>query len=150
MPKPDRRRALISAAGLAVGSVATAAFLPEETLLRDRRPERSRVAIVSADLYSESLIDTLVKGLRLFRLSLSGKAVLLKPNLVEYIAGREVNTNSMLVTAAAEAFLRLGVPECSSCGRAGAPAGHLSCTRGERPGRSAARAEAHLCRPQSG
>ena len=109
MPKLDRRRALFSAAGLAVGGLATAEFLPEETLLRDRRPGRSRVAILAAEVYSEHLIDTLMEGLRLFRLSLSGKAVLLKPNLVEYIAGREVNTNPMLVTAAAEAFLRLGV-----------------------------------------
>ena len=109
MPELDRRRALFSAAGLAVGGLATAEFLPEETFLRDRRPERSRVAIISAEVYSEHLIDTLMEGLRLFRLSLSGKAVLLKPNLVEYIAGREVNTNPMLVTAAAEAFLRLGV-----------------------------------------
>ena len=108
MPELDRRRALISAAGLAIGGLATPEFLPEEALLRDRRPERSRVAIMSAEVYSEHLIDTLMEGLRLFSLSLSGKAVLLKPNLVEYIAGREVNTNSMLVTAAAEAFLRLG------------------------------------------
>jgi uncharacterized protein (DUF362 family) len=34
--------------------------------------------------------------------------VLLKPNLVEYIAGVEVNTNPVVVGAAAEAFLKLG------------------------------------------
>jgi uncharacterized protein (DUF362 family) len=34
--------------------------------------------------------------------------VLLKPNLVDYIAGVEVNTNPVLVGAAAEAFLKLG------------------------------------------
>ena len=44
----DRRRAMISAAGLAVGGMATARLLPEEMLLRDRRPARSRVAIISA------------------------------------------------------------------------------------------------------
>ena len=44
----DRRRALISAAGLAVGGMATARLLPEEMLLRDRRPARSRVAVISA------------------------------------------------------------------------------------------------------
>jgi uncharacterized protein (DUF362 family) len=54
------------------------------------------------------LVDVLTRGLRLFNLNLSGKAVLLKPNLVEYIAGAEVNTNPLLVGAAAEAFLRLG------------------------------------------
>lgn len=104
----DRRRALVSTAGLAIGGLAMAQFLPEEIIVHDRRLARSRVAIISAEVYSEHLIDTLMEGLRLFRLSLRGKTVLLKPNLVEYIAGREVNTNPMLVTAAAEAFLRLG------------------------------------------
>ncbi len=108
MVELDRRRALVSAAGLAVGGLATAQFLPEEMLLRDRRPQRSRVAIVSADTYSQRLVDTLTRGLRLFGLALGGRSVLLKPNLVEYIAGVEVNTNPILVAAAAEAFRALG------------------------------------------
>ena len=58
----DRRRAMISAAGLAVGGMATARLLPEEMLLRDRRPARSRVAILSAVEYSEALVDSLVGG----------------------------------------------------------------------------------------
>ena len=45
---PDRRRLIISAAGVAVGGMATARLLPEEMLLRDRRPRRSRVAIIAA------------------------------------------------------------------------------------------------------
>jgi Domain of unknown function (DUF362) len=104
----DRRRALISAAGLAVGGLATAHLLPEETLLPDRRPARSRVAIISAHEYSTSLVDVLTQGLRLFQFDLRGKSVLLKPNLVEYIAGAEINTSPVLVGAAAEAFLKLG------------------------------------------
>jgi len=44
----------------------------------------------------------------MFDLNLRGKAVLLKPNLVEYIPGAEVNTNPRLVGAAASAFLALG------------------------------------------
>ena len=104
----DRRRALVSAAGLAVGGVATVQFLPEELLLRDRRPRRSRVAILSVDAYVEGLVDTLTRGIRLFNPALSGRSVVLKPNLVEYIAGVEVNTNPILVAAAAESFLRLG------------------------------------------
>ena len=104
----DRRRALVSAAGLAVGGLATVQFLPEELLLRDRRPRRSRVAILSVDAYVEGLVDTLTRGIRLFNPALSGRSVVLKPNLVEYIAGVEVNTNPILVAAAAESFLRLG------------------------------------------
>jgi uncharacterized protein (DUF362 family) len=104
----DRRRALISAAGIIAGGMTTARLLPEEMLLRDRRPRRSRVAIISAERYSERLDEVLLSSLREFRLNLRGKSVLLKPNLVEYIAGVEVNTKPVLVGAAAEAFLKLG------------------------------------------
>jgi uncharacterized protein (DUF362 family) len=44
----------------------------------------------------------------LFDLDLRGKTVLLKPNLVEFIPGAEVNTNPLLVGAAADGFLTLG------------------------------------------
>jgi uncharacterized protein (DUF362 family) len=37
--------------------------------------------------------------------------VLLKPNLVEHIPGAEVNTNPLLVGAAADAFLKIGATE---------------------------------------
>ncbi|MGH9771282.1 MAG: hypothetical protein ACRD4Q_06250, partial [Candidatus Acidiferrales bacterium] len=48
----------------------------------DRRPTRSRVAIVPASHYSTSLQDVLWNALKLFNLNLRGKSVLLKPNLV--------------------------------------------------------------------
>jgi uncharacterized protein (DUF362 family) len=108
MIEVDRRRALISAAGLVVGGMTTARLLPEEMLLRDRRLARSKVAIISAVMYSEGLVDSLTRALSIFRLNLRHKSVLLKPNYVEYIAGVEVNTNPMLVGAAAEAFRNLG------------------------------------------
>jgi uncharacterized protein (DUF362 family) len=47
-------------------------------------------------------------GLCLFDLELRGRTVVLKPNLVEFIRGAEVNTNPLLVGAAADAFLKLG------------------------------------------
>src|ERR1044071_2687049 len=103
-----RRRAVIGATGIALGGIATARLLPEETLLRDRRRARSGVAIISALQYSEALVDSVMRAIRLFKFDLREKSVLLKPNLVEYIAGVEVNTNPVLVGAAAEAFLRLG------------------------------------------
>src|ERR1017187_5176202 len=104
----DRRRLVISAAGLAIGGASTARLLPEELLLRDRRPARSRVAILSAEHYSEGLTNLVLSALREFRFTLREKTVLLKPNLVEYIAGVDVNTNPLLIGAAAEAFLKLG------------------------------------------
>jgi uncharacterized protein (DUF362 family) len=66
------------------------------------------VAILHADSYARSLEEKITDGLRLFGLELRGKSVLLKPNLVEYIPGAEVNTNPLLVGAAAGAFLALG------------------------------------------
>ena len=104
----DRRRLIISVAGLGVGGTASVRLLPEEMLLRDRRAPRSRVAVLSAEQYSERLVELLLAGLGEFHLDLCAKSVLLKPNLVEYIAGVEVNTNPLLVGAAAEAFLKLG------------------------------------------
>ena len=59
--------------GLAVGGMATARLLPEEMLLRDRRPRRSRVAIISAQEYSERLEGVLLSGLREFHLELARK-----------------------------------------------------------------------------
>ncbi len=104
----DRRRAVLSGAGLTIGGLATVRLLPEEMLLQDRRPQRSRVAIIPAREYSERLGAILLSALRLFHLKMQDKSVLLKPNLVEYLAGVEVNTNPQLVVAAAGAFLELG------------------------------------------
>jgi uncharacterized protein (DUF362 family) len=77
-------------------------------LLADRRKPRSRVAILSADSYAAGLETKIADGLRLFHFDLCGRTVLLKPNLVEFIPGTEVNTNPLLVGAAADAFLKLG------------------------------------------
>jgi uncharacterized protein (DUF362 family) len=95
--------ALLARTGaLAVRQLCSTGFL------RDRRRRRSRVAILLEDSYDGPLDRTLIEGLRMFDLNLRGKAVLLKPNLVEYIPGAEVNTDPRLVGAAASAFLALG------------------------------------------
>src|SRR4030095_4852509 len=62
----------------------------------------------NAHRYSEKLDELIYEGLRLFKLKVRRKSVLLKPNIVEYIPGRPVNTDPQLIGAAAEAFLRLG------------------------------------------
>jgi uncharacterized protein (DUF362 family) len=59
------------------------------------------------DQYSDKLNQLVYEGLRLFNLNIRGKSVLLKPNIVEYIPGKPVNTDPQLIGAAAEAFLRL-------------------------------------------
>ena len=57
--------------------------------------------------YTECLTDSLTRAIRLFNFDLRGKSVLVKPNLVESLAGVQVNMNVILVEVA-EAFLRLG------------------------------------------
>jgi uncharacterized protein (DUF362 family) len=74
----------------------------------DLRPARSRVAVLHANRYSDRLDELIFEGIRLFDLDLRGKAVLLKPNLVEAIPGKPVNTDPQLIGSAAEAFLKLG------------------------------------------
>jgi uncharacterized protein (DUF362 family) len=77
----------------------------------DRRPARSRIAILTATEYSEKLSHLLWDGLKLFNLNVAGKSVLLKPNLVDYIPGAEINTHPMLIVATAECFHRLGAKQ---------------------------------------
>jgi uncharacterized protein (DUF362 family) len=104
---PTRRDFLIGSAALAAGaSVSTPFFLPQYH--SDRRPRRSRVAVLNAEQYSQQLDQIVAEGLRLFPIDVRGKAVVLKPNLVDYLPGEAINTHPMLVLAAAEAFRRLG------------------------------------------
>src|SRR5262245_28747593 len=102
----DRRDWLIASA--AVTGSAVTMRLQRWKYSRDLRPKRSSVAILTAEEYSDTLDSLVHDGIRLFNLDVRGKSVLLKPNIVEYIPGKPVNTNSQLIGAAAESFLRLG------------------------------------------
>src|SRR5262245_19735289 len=101
------RRDLLLASAVAAGATLTA-HLRGRKHERDIRPLRSRIATVTTDQYSEKLDELIFQGVRLFDLDVRGKSLLLKPNLVEYIPGKPVNTDTWLIGAAAEAFLRLG------------------------------------------
>src|SRR5436309_5950301 len=102
----NRRDLLVASAAIA-GSALTAQ-LQRRKYSRDLRPSRSRVAVLPADQYSDSLEQLIYAGIRPFNLNVRGKSVLLKPNLVEYFLGRPVNTDTQLIGGAAETFLRLG------------------------------------------
>jgi uncharacterized protein (DUF362 family) len=102
-----RRDFLIGSAALAAGTTVTAPFLLPK-YHSDQRLKRSRVAILHAHQYSNHLDQILATGLRLFPIDVRGKTVVLKPNLVDYIPGNAINTNPLLVLAAAESFRRLG------------------------------------------
>jgi len=103
----DRRTFLAGSVGLAAGTAASALLLQPKYHIVRRQP-RSRVAILKAESYSDSLAQLLWHGLGLFRLDVRGKSVLLKPNLVDYSPGNHINTHPLLVAAAAECFWRLG------------------------------------------
>src|SRR2546425_2601752 len=100
------RRDWLTASAAVTGSALTMRF-QRRKYSRDFRPKTSRVAVLNADQYSDKLDQLVYDGLRLFNLNVRGKSVLLKPNIVEYIPGRPVNTDPQLIGAAAEAFLRL-------------------------------------------
>jgi uncharacterized protein (DUF362 family) len=92
---------------LAAGASVSAPFLLPKYHF-DRRPRRSRVAILHTEQYSQKLDQTLAAGLRLFPVNVRGKTVVLKPNLVDYAAGDAINTHPLLILAAAESFRRMG------------------------------------------
>src|SRR6516165_12825502 len=100
------RRDWLIASAAATGTAVTMR-LRQRNYTRDFRPKRSRVAILDADQYSDKLDDLIHDGLRLFNLDVRGRSVLLKPNIVEYIPGRPVNTDTQLIGGAADAFIRL-------------------------------------------
>jgi hypothetical protein len=102
----NRRDWLITSAA-ATGSALTMMRLQQHKYSRDLRPKRSRVAILHTEQYSDKLDEIVYEGLRLFNLNVRGRSVLLKPNIVEYIPGKPVNTDARLIGATAEAFLRL-------------------------------------------
>jgi uncharacterized protein (DUF362 family) len=100
------RRDWLTASAAVTGSALTARF-QQRKYSRDFRPKISRIAILNADQYSDKLDQLVLDGLRLFHIDVRGKSVLLKPNIVECIPGKPVNTDAQLIGTAAEAFLRL-------------------------------------------
>jgi hypothetical protein len=104
--KLDRRRFIGSTAGVAATTGMAAEWLWPKHSVSYKKP-RSFVALLDAVEYSEKIEALLMDGLRFFHLNVLGKTILLKPNLVEDLP-EPVNTNSVLIGAAARCFLRLG------------------------------------------
>ena len=101
-----RRKLLVGSAGLAAGAAVSLPFLLPKYHF-DRRPKRSRVAILNVEQYSPKLESILEDALRLFPINVAGKTVVLKPNLVDYLPGDAINTHPLLVLAAVECFRHL-------------------------------------------
>lgn len=108
----DRRRFLQAVAGgAAVSAAACRGGGDPWDRSAYRKSARSRVAVLTAGGYDRPLGRVVEEGLRLFPLDVQGRRVLLKPNLVEFDPAGVINTHPALVTAAVEAFQRLGARE---------------------------------------
>jgi len=71
----------------------------------------SPVSVMSAKDYSADLLDIMYRGVMTCGLNVTGKRVLLKPNLVEYDPQTPINTDPRFVAAAVELFHKLGAAE---------------------------------------
>lgn len=76
-----------------------------------RKRSESRVVVSRVDSYESPLVERIVEGVSLCGVSVTGRSVLLKPNLVEFDPQGVINTNPAVVAAAIEAFRRLDARE---------------------------------------
>jgi uncharacterized protein (DUF362 family) len=108
----DRRKFLIGSLAASVSPFATGcqSTPPWDKDAYQKQPQ-SQVAILPAKNYETPLKDIVARGLKLFNLSLRGKRVVLKPNLVEYDPGGVINTHPAVISGAIEAFKTLGARE---------------------------------------
>lgn len=110
--QPSRRRVLLGlAAGAAAGGLAAGGGLRAWRVLRQ---PRARVGVHRVTAYDDDLPRRLGEALAAFPAALArarGGRVVLKPNMVEVIPGRPVNTDPRFLAALAEAFRRAGAAE---------------------------------------
>jgi uncharacterized protein (DUF362 family) len=104
-----RRRDLIPAAGIA--SVAVYAAIRSPAKPRAIPAQPSAVAIVKAASYEADLVAQMARGVAECGLSVRGKRILLKPNLVEFDPATCINTDARVVAAAIEVFEKMGAAE---------------------------------------
>ena len=76
-----------------------------------RKPATSRVLIARAADYGIDLAGIIRHAVKQFGLAVTGKRVVLKPNLVEFDPASVINTHPALIGAAVDAFRSLGARE---------------------------------------
>jgi uncharacterized protein (DUF362 family) len=76
-----------------------------------RLPRRSTMGLFPAADYAVDFADLVTRGFRELGVSVAGKRVLLKPNMVEYEPGTAINTHPLLVAGAAVACRRAGAAD---------------------------------------
>jgi uncharacterized protein (DUF362 family) len=95
---------------IAGGALATAGVASWDNLRG--RPSNglppSPVAVIKAASYSDDLVSRIRSGVHACGLNVSGKSVLLKPNLVEFDQSTSINTDVAVLAASLEVFQSLG------------------------------------------
>lgn len=76
-----------------------------------RKSEQSKVAILKATSYDNSLKDIILRAINLFPLDIKGKTIILKPNLVEYDPAGVINTHPAVIAATIDALRSLDARE---------------------------------------
>src|SRR5579884_3603382 len=110
--KIDRRDLLTGAGIFALGGYAAWDGRKHRPVPAPPKPQgKSAVAVVKAASYSEDLAQRMLEGIRECGLDVTGKRVLLKPNLVEFDPATCINTNVAVIAAAYEVFRTLGAAE---------------------------------------
>jgi len=96
------RREMLSASAVAASAAALAGCSQQRPIVP------ARVSIVRAPAYDQSVYDTMRRLLDDQAVDVRGRSVVIKPNLVEFEPESFINTNPLLVHAAAEAFRARG------------------------------------------
>jgi uncharacterized protein (DUF362 family) len=100
------RRQFLAALSLPV--VAGACSRPPVDAGKFSIPALSVVGLFPAASYAVDLADVITRGFQELDVDLTGRRVLLKPNMVEYEPGTVINTHPLVVAGAAVACRRLG------------------------------------------
>lgn len=116
------RRSIIPLVGLGAAS----AYVGSQVNEAPPPAIASPVAVLKAASYEADLLDILYRGVLACGLNVSGKRVLLKPNLVEFDPETPINTDPRFVAAVVELMKKLGAAEI----RIGEGPGHRRDTWG--------------------
>lgn len=102
-----RRQWIPAAASLASAACAKKQTSAVESPAGAQRPP-SPVAILKAKDYTVDFASLIARGIAMCGVSVKGRSVLLKPNLVEFDSNTCINTNMAVLAAAWEVFRKLG------------------------------------------
>jgi uncharacterized protein (DUF362 family) len=96
------RREFLAASAAITGAASLSSCAREQPLVS------SRVSIARAPAYDQGVYDTVRRLLAEHKVDVTGRDVVLKPNLVEFEPETSINTHPLLVHAAMEAFRARG------------------------------------------